>query len=169
MVVKRPWPTPDGYPALARMCVELSEVPRLLSQRRAIVLERVARGAGTTYWYEVSGPDVLVELAERLGPGSRVSFYFDDRLRFRAVSESFIDDYLAWGPEAVVGLRTEDDLVLEVGFWTGLADLTEFLGPQYSTLEDVLLGAYPSDDDDGVDAVTIVLPDADGLVRAHPY
>jgi hypothetical protein len=33
----------------------------------------------------------------------------------------------------------------------------------------VLLGAYPSADDDGTDAVTLVVPDADGQVRAHPH
>jgi hypothetical protein len=144
-------------------------VLQLLSRRRAIVLERVARAAGMTCWYEVSGPDGLAPLAERLHPGSRVSFYFDDRLRFRAVNQSFIDDYMAWGPEAVVGVRTTDELTLDVGFWTGLKELTEFLGPRYSDSSEVLLGAYPSADGDGIDAVTLVLPDLDGQVRGHPH
>lgn len=167
--MERSWRTPDGYPELALRAVESSEVPRLLARRRAIVLERVAQAAGMTCWYEVSGPERLATLAERLRPGSRVSFYFDDRLRFRTVDESFIDDYLAWGPEAVVGLRTEDGHALEVGFWTGLKALTEFLGPEFPPSSEVLLGAYPSADDDGTDAVTLVVPDADGQVRAHPH
>jgi len=122
-----------------------------------------------TYWYEIPSPAGLAPLTELLHPGSRTSFYFDDRLRFRAVNESFINDYLRWGPEAVVGLRTDYELEFDVDFCTGLDELREFLGPHYSDSSEVLLGTYPAADDDGVDAVTLLLPDADGQVRAHPH
>lgn len=122
-----------------------------------------------TNWYEIRSPAGLAPLTELLHPGSRTSFYFDDRLRFRALDESFIDDYLVWGPEAVVGIRADDELELQVDFCTGLNELTEFLGPHYFDASEVLLGAYPEADDDGVDAVTLLLPDADGQVRAHPH
>jgi hypothetical protein len=133
------------------------------------VLERIARAAGAVAWYELRTVTQLPALAARLHPASRVSFYFDNRLRFRAVDGSFVDDYLAWGPEAVVGLRTSDELELEVGAWTGLDDLTAFLGPLFGPSTQALLGPYPASDDDGEDAVTLVLPDADGQVRAHPH
>jgi len=33
----------------------------------------------------------------------------------------------------------------------------------------IFYGPFPSPDDDGVNAITIVLPDVDGFVRPHPY
>jgi len=57
-----------------------SPVPRLLQARPAIVLERIARGAGATNWYRCADHAHLAALAAELHPGSLVSFYFDDRI-----------------------------------------------------------------------------------------
>jgi hypothetical protein len=67
--------------ALARGTIEASAVQRLLAQHSAVVLERIARGGGSTRWFFVQRPDQLEALAAALSPGSSVSFYFDDRIK----------------------------------------------------------------------------------------
>jgi hypothetical protein len=66
--------------------MKATPVPELLLVRHptgAVVLERIARGAGATRWYSLRDPEKLHALAERLTPGSSLSFYFDDRVRAR--------------------------------------------------------------------------------------
>jgi len=146
-------------------------VAELLAARPAVVLERVARGGGATNWFYVPTPGQLEELAAQLRPGSSVSFYFDGRIKRTVLGDEVIDDVLdivAAEGEAVVGVLADDGLVLDVDFVAGLGDLTEFLGARESGAV-MFVGGFPGRDDDGVDAVTFDLPDADGVVRRHPH
>ena len=161
--------TADGFRLMALHALTNSPIPALLSGSSAVVLERVARGAGETRWYVAEEPSDLPAISLQLGPGSRVSFYFDDRLRFRPWGSDFVDEFLRVGqPEAVVGRRTDDPVRLEVDFPGGLAALTDFVGPAPEG-DLLLLGAFPAADNDGESAVTITLRDRDGVVREHPH
>jgi hypothetical protein len=145
--------------------------PRLLAQRPAVVLERLARGGGATRWYQIDEPRHLTVLAELLTPGSAVSLYFDGRIERRCLDEDLIDvvlDLIKAHGDAVVGRLSPEPFVIDVEFVAGLGDLSEFLGGSVNGVE-LFVGAFPARDDDGVDAVTIDLPDADGVVRRHPH
>jgi hypothetical protein len=39
----------------------------------------------------------------------------------------------------------------------------------FTSLRQVFYGVFPPMDNDGKDAVTVTLPDLDGVVRDHPY
>jgi hypothetical protein len=147
-----------------------AQVNRALSKRPAVVLERIARGGGATRWYIVSGVEQLGRLTSELSPGSTISFYFDDRLATRSFDDETVDLILKIvydHGEAVVGFLASDGLHVEAEFVCGLSDLTEFLGHRQP--DRILVGVFPDRDNDGVHAITIDLPDRDGVVRRHPH
>lgn len=147
-----------------------SHVASVLSKRPAIALERLARGGGATRWYMLSQVDQLDRLADELSPGSAVSFYFDDRLAIRCFDDETVDlilDTVQAHGEAVVGVPAPDGLCAEVEFVCGLSDLTGFIGSRQPVR--MFVGVYPDRDNDGVDAITVDLPDRDGVVRRHPH
>ena len=66
------------------------------------------------------------------------------------------------------GALKEDSISIDVDFITDIKELLEFV----SNLEPADLfffGQFPARDNDGINAITITLPDADGVVRAHPH
>jgi hypothetical protein len=66
--------------------------------------------------------------------------------------------------EIVVGRLAADGLHIEVDYPSGpgsLEEITRTLGTGCPI--------YVGRDDDGVNAVTLTLPDRDGITRAHPY
>lgn len=136
-----------------------------------MVLERIARGAGSTRWYRVTKTSDLESLYKRLAPASIVSFYFDERFASIEWGDEAIVrvlDLVAARGEAVVGSLCADDLELSVQFVAGANELNEFaeglvLGAQ------LFVGEFPAADNDGYDAVTVALPDRDGVVRGHPH
>ncbi len=52
-----------------------------------IILERVARGGGATRWFYCRSMAEVVALLPSFRPGSRVGFYFDDRIRREPFSD----------------------------------------------------------------------------------
>ena len=148
-----------------------SRVPECLRRRPAVVLERVARGGGETRWFFLVGAGELPSLSARLSPGSAVSFYFDDRIRrWAAVDDAAVAavlDVVHASGEAVVGLLMPDGVTLDVEFVSGLGDLSDFVAGR--TPGELFVGSYPARDDDGIHAVTLILPDRDGVVRCHPH
>ena len=103
-------------------------------------------------------------------PGSLVSFYFDDRIRRTTLTPtvcSEIDQIAARDHDAVVGVL-KDDIHLWTEFVSSSCELDEF-GAAVGPGSEVFVGAFPGRDNDGVRAVTTTLPDADGIVRRHPY
>jgi hypothetical protein len=148
-------------------------VPALLAAGGgiAIVLERIARGAGATRWYGLLGEEQFDALLESLSPGSRVSFYFDGRIAVARFGEDVAEDVLrvaADDHDAVLGVFTPDGREMVVELIAGPHDLDEF-SRNVDTSAFVFYGRFPAPDNDGLTAVTLILPDADGTVRPHPH
>ena len=159
-----------GYPKLARAAIERTQVPGRLAEQPAVVLERIARGAGATRWYLVERAEHLDLLAKELTPGSDLRFYFDGR-----IAEGTIDDdatkailvIAAEAGDAVVAAST-GGLELRVDFVSNRDELAVFVA-DVPTDARLFFGRFPGRDNDGVAAISMILPDNDGIVRGHPY
>jgi hypothetical protein len=159
------------YSVLARRAIDSTAVPRLVDQHGAVVLERLARAAGATRWFFIRRPDQLEALAGRLSPGSSVSFYFDDRIKHTAFDADVAEAILRFAAEdgdAVVGRLSADEIEIEVEIVAGRSDLDDF-AESLVPGQPVFAGRFPARDDDAVRAVTLDLPDRDGIVRPHPH
>jgi hypothetical protein len=154
-----------------------SPVPRLLATHSAIVLERLAFAAGTTNWYHCPDHARLAALTSHLNPGSVVSFYFDDRVTHCRYTPDVHEQMLhlmrrqgdhGESGEIVVGQPATDDLHIDVDYPSSpeyLDEITQTL-PAHSF---IYYGPVPGRDNDGTNAVTLTLPDLDGITRAHPH
>ena len=163
----------DPYPVIALRAIEATSVPKLFARHRrgAVVLERIARGGGATRWYSLRDQEQLQSLAERVSPGSSVSFYFDDRVRVGQYSRELGREILRIAKrdrDAVVGTPTADAIELDVEFIAGPRELDEYAASLTPGAR-VFYGPFPARDNDGDVAVTLDLPDADGIVRQHPH
>lgn len=144
---------------------------RLAAGARAVVLERVARAAGQTHWYYVTCEADFRRLADVLLPGSSVSFYLDDRIRLGRFGQAMRDallEHIARDGDAVIGRLTDDGLTIDVETGLGEEAIEEF-AQEHVDADELFFGPYPGRDNDGVRAITLVLPDGDGIVRRHPY
>jgi hypothetical protein len=163
--------TPPSVAELILSAISSTSVPSHLLRRPAVVLERIARGGGETRWYSVTNEDRLEALATRLSPGSSVSFYFDDRIEQRDLNDEADDailDLIRVHGEAVVGVLSPDGLTIEIEFVSDVGELSEFLGARDSDVH-LFVGVFPERDDDDPGAISIDLPDRDGVVRRHPH
>ena len=161
----------EGFAEIARRAVEPTGAGQLLASGPATVFERIARGGGATRWYWLRTADDLGRLYDVLSPGSVVSFYFDDRIEGAPFSEEIGERILATAEsdgDAVVGRLAPDGLTLDVDYVGGPIALAELVDDLPAD-ETVFFGPVPGRDNDGVHAVTVTLPDADGVVRAHPH
>jgi hypothetical protein len=143
----------------------------LLGATAAVVLERIAKGGGATKWYYCPGKAHLEAIEAQVSPRSVVSFYFDDRIRGDNCSPevmSAVERIIARTGEAVVGALGEDGLHIDVEILTGPNELAAFAS-KISPASRVFYGVFPARDNDGVQAVTVVLLDADGIVRPNPH
>jgi hypothetical protein len=151
--------------------ISATPISNLLASKPAVVLERIARGGGATKWYYCSNTQSLEPVQTRFSPGSVVSFYFDDRIRRESYSPKLmtaIEAVIATHRETIIGTLGEDGILIDAEFVSGPNDLAELL----LTIEPgvrVFYGPFPARDNDGVQAVTLTLPDADGTIRAHPH
>ena len=137
----------------------------------AVILERFPRAAGATAWFTCRSEDELKSVVHEFHPGSAVTFYFDNRLslttngsQVRPLIAAVIDQC----GDAVVGEYSPGDVHLDMQVVSDDRELGDF----FETLGDatqLYFGAFPGSDNDGSKAVTIVLPDADGIVRMHPH
>jgi hypothetical protein len=146
-----------------------TKVGELLATRDAVILERIARGGGATNWYYCRGCEQLETVEQELSPGSVVSFYFDGRLRKTLdLSEvgAAIEKILAVAIDAVVGTLHDDGVHIAATTIGSVEELAEFASERSKTL---FYGEFPARDNDGVQAVTVTLPDNDGIVRPHPH
>jgi hypothetical protein len=141
------------------------------ASHEVIILERLARAAGTTNWYVLHDANQLSDLADRLSPGSSVSFFFDGRLAFHDYNTDVKRTILRIARrdrQAVVAKRSSDEIALKVDFIANESELDDFR-EDMGRGERILYGAYPAKDNDGALALTIDLPDRDGIVRLHPH
>ena len=143
---------------------------RLAETQEAVVVERIARGAGATSWYLLRCSDDLDALAARIRPGSRVSLYFDNRFMIG----DFGDDarkaavgIIERDGEAVLGALRPSGIEADTDFPSSADEADDFARDHPNST--IIVGAFPAPDDDGVNAVTVDLPDADGVVRPHPH
>jgi hypothetical protein len=158
-------------PAWQGRVITDSPVPRLLQTRPAIVLERIARGAGETQWYHCPDHAHLGAITTELRPGSVVSFYFDDRIAHRHYTPQLHQqmlDTIAHTRDVVVGQLALDGLHIEVDYIGTPGDLDEYT-QTLGTHSQIYVGAFPARDNDDTNAVTLTLPDLDGITRAHPH
>jgi hypothetical protein len=163
----------NSFSDLALSAIEGRSLSRLLAEKAggAVVLERIARGAGATRWYLLRDADDVPALAESLSPGSRVSFYLDARLALRPYDDTVASEILAIAQadrDSVVATPRSEGLEMDVEFIAGEDELQEFTARLPSGAS-VVYGRFPAADDDGVSAVTVDLPDRDGVVRPHPH
>ena len=126
----------------------------------AVILERVAKAGGATRWYYCPDKSQLGAVEERLSPGSTVSFYFDGRIRSALYSpevKSNIEGIIIEESEAVIGRLRDDGLQIQVEIVSNLDEIDDF-GSTINPTSRVFYGAVPASDNDGVRAVTVVLP-----------
>ena len=162
---------PNSFESAVHATLAATPVIELLGARAAVVLERIARGGGATKWYYCPDKAHLEALEAQLSPGSVVSFYFDDRVRSAIYSpelKSAVEGIIAETGEAIIGALGEDRLHIDVEILTGARELAEFASTTSLTSR-VFYGAFPARDNDGTRAVTMVIPDADGIARCHPH
>ena len=161
------------YSAYAARAIRGSAAERLLisSPREVVVLERLARSAGSTNWYVIQDREQLDDLATKVSPGSTISFYFDGRVARRRNDELSTREIIQIATrhrDAVVGRMGPDGMTLVVDFVSNEEELDDFT-KGLKDGGDLFFGAFPGRDNDGTNAVTFDLPDADGIVRAHPH
>lgn len=139
-----------------------------------LLLERWARGAGQRSWYLLGSPADAQSARELVRAGSSLTAYMDPQLPVKGRWSQ----QLAKAAEALVGeLRAHEELVALIDRGSRpllgaeyIANIDELgaWGPAVAG-KSVWIGKYPEWLPDGDDAVTRVVPDADGVVRAHPY
>lgn len=162
---------PAAFTQLARASVFATPVPALLSTRPAVVLERIARGAGTTRWYYAVTRRDLERVCERLVPGSAVSSCFDGRIGLRPWDEDteiLVLDLVTATGDTVVGRRDPTGFGITVEYVAGANERDSF-AEGLAPATEVFVCPFPALDSDGVNAVTINLPDHDAVTRPHPH
>jgi hypothetical protein len=162
-------PRRTPYRVLAHAALVDSGIAKRVSESTAVVLERIASGAGSKNWYEIERPEEFDHLVGILEPGSSVTFFLDGRISEAAVSEATtasILEIVAQDEDAFVARRT-DGIELESEFVAGPDELTEFLG-RLQPGERILYGRWGVYDD-GEAVMTAYLPDRDGTTRQHAY
>jgi hypothetical protein len=122
-------------------------------------------------WFFIRDAQALDGVFSALRGGSRVSFYFSSFLRVESDSEEVraaMFDAITTGGELVVGYPSASSVELGVAIVNGPSELTGILvAHQEGAL--VVWGEWPAPADDGEDAVTVHLVDADGELRPHPH
>ncbi|WP_432948906.1 hypothetical protein ACQPXM_15000 [Kribbella sp. CA-253562] len=136
-----------------------------------VVLERLARGGGTARWFLVTSPGDVNTVYDELRPGSCVSFYFsggpDVGRNDEATRQRMFEEITSAG-EIVLGRPADSGVELDLDIISGPGELTEYL-MHHAEGARVVWGTWPAPLNDGQDAITVDLVDADGVLRAHPH
>jgi hypothetical protein len=69
--------------------------------------------------------------------------------------------------DAVIGAVRDDEMAIEVDFPGGEATVRQFVADHPDAT--LTHGSFPGRENDGTRAVTLTLPDSDGVVRSHPH
>lgn len=161
----------DSFNSIVHAALANTPINASLVNSEAVVLERIACGAGATRWYYCPDMSVLGKIAAELSSGSVVSFYFDNRIKkgpYSAELRASVERIIHEEKEATVGRLHEDGFHIEPDFVYSLAGFDEFVAA-LAPLSFIFYGAFPGRDNDGVRAVTFTVPDPDGVVRAYPH
>jgi hypothetical protein len=146
-------------------------VNRLLIDKAAIILERIARGGGAVSWYACDCEASLDAISTRFKPGSVVSFYFDDRIKTCCAEDlplDEIDTIIELVGECVVGIIGDNGIDIDARDFCLASEIpTEFEGLHAGSR--MIYGAFPERAYTPNSAITFILPDEDGVFRAHPH
>jgi hypothetical protein len=156
----------EAFRAAVRAAIDATPAPARLREHDAVVLERIALGAGMTCWFDLDDVADLDRLVSRLRPASLVSFYFAGQIADTVYDGTVprLDGAMAaTGPE-VAGVLAPDGFAIDCDFPTGLEEFREFLS-QVAVGARLFYGAFPGRDNDGVSAVTLRVPDLPGAER----
>lgn len=149
-----------------------SPVPERLANTSAVILERIARGGGSTNWYYCTGTAQLEALEQLLHPGSCVSFYFDERIKrapYSAETMKAIAASMKYPDQCFnLGTLRSDGITINMIISVDPIEFDEY-DEEWSSAPFVFYGDFPARDNDGVKSVTLTIPDEDGIVRIHPY
>ncbi len=74
----------------------------------------------------------------------------------------------AEGREPLIGSLRKDGLEIDMELIVDPSDFAD-CESQFESSTLVFYGAFPAFDDDGINAVTLTIPDNDGITRSHPY
>lgn len=142
-----------------------------LPWRKVVVLERLARGGGSANWYFARSAAELERIFDMLHGGSCVSFYFAGQLTVEPDSEQARQQMYAAitrDQELVLGYPQAAGVELEMDIISGPSELTEEL-MLHREGDLAVWGRWPDRVNDGQDAITVNLVDADGILRKHPH
>lgn len=160
----------NAFTDIVRASLAATPVSERLQDAAAVILERIARGGGATNWYWCRDAGDLPLIESELSPGSVVSFYFDGRVshgpdRERAVAA--VRDKVSSLGNIVIGILA-DRVHIDMTVVVSVDDLVE-TAEAYPVSSEVFYGEFPGRDNDGLLAITVTLPDNDGVVRGHPH
>jgi len=139
--------------------------------RQVVILERLARAAGTVRWYFARSRPELEQVFERVRGGSAVSFYFGTHMHVGVdddVMRQLMFQEITSHGELVLGYPSDDDVEFDVELISGPSELTEYLmfHPEGAV---AVWGRWPPRANDGEDGITLDLVDSDGVLRQHPH
>lgn len=160
-----------AFTSIVRAKLAMTPIVERLQYTEAVVLERIARGGGSVNWYYCRNLKEMSDIEELLLPGSTVSFYFDRRIRHSSWSSELkkeLEDAIGKNSEIIVGTLENNEKCIDVTIVVSRNDLDDLLST-FSSVIEVFYGPFPSADNDGYQAVTVILPDNDGIVRYHPH
>jgi hypothetical protein len=89
-------------------------------------------------------------------------------LQLDAGTWKMVEDLLRDEIDVVVGALCSDGFTIEVEFVAGYGDFEYFLDRGVRPGHTIFIGRFPARANDN-GAVTVVLPDLDGVTRRHPY
>ena len=161
----------DAYTLIVQAALGNTAICEHLKHRDAVVLERIAKGGGAVKWYHCNETS-LDAIGRELSPGAVVSFYFDGRMKQNSLLRKEVVDEIEVIIKkcrvAVVGVVADDGIHIDADDIVSTEDLAEFMS-SVSPSSRLFYGVVPGRDNDGVNAITVTLPDEDGIVRHHPH
>ncbi|CAN5266329.1 hypothetical protein BH11MYX1_BH11MYX1_43980 [soil metagenome] len=149
------------------MALDDAGVAKRVATEDCTVLERPAAEGEPLAWFYCRDQSDLNEIANQLRAGSAVSFFFDDRIEALVDSDttrSIITTTCA-DHEIALGALGLDGLRIEMSFARNAEEVALALPPLDDGAQLVFFGAFPGRDNDGTWAITLTLPEVDGVVR----
>jgi hypothetical protein len=159
------------FSSIVHDALSVTTICTRLESGTAVMLERVPRSGGATNWCYCASKSAVADVESRLLPGSVVTFYFDGRIRadgYSAKIKSALERIVVDTGELLIGQLKHDGLTIDVEVISGPIELNEYLAAIGADSQ-LFYGVFPARDNDGIAAVTVTLPDHDGIVRPHPH
>jgi hypothetical protein len=161
--------SPDlmSFREFVAMALDDAGIAKRVAIEDCTVLERPAGAGEPLAWFYCRDRSDLDEIANQLRGGSVVSFFFDDRIEALVDSETTrsIIATTCSDHEVALGALGLDGLGIEMSFAGNAEEVALALPPLDDAAQLIFFGAFPGRDNDGTWAITLTLPDEDGVVR----